>query len=201
MMMKMKRRWGIYKTNALLAAAAFTMVLAWSAADAWHYTAKDQQEMTEAKELQCFKNFSAETLDGDKLTQDDFKDNRLTLVNAWATTCPSCIAEFPDLDELNQEYGEQGVRIVGVCTDLVDAQGNIDAAAYQEAAGIVAETGARFKNMIPSEEIQEVFIQSVVNATPTTLFLDGDGNVIDMVVGARTREAWRDLIDDHLKTL
>jgi hypothetical protein len=65
----------------------------------------------------------------------------------------------------------------------------------------VAETGARFKNLIPSEEMQEVFIQSVVNATPTTLFLDGDGNVIDMVVGARTREAWRDLIDDHLKAL
>jgi thiol-disulfide isomerase/thioredoxin len=182
-------------------AGVFAMVLACIAGDTWHYRAKDQQEMSEAKELQCFKHFSADTIDGEKMTEDDLKDYRLTLVNAWATTCPSCIAELPELDALNLEYNEQGVKVVGICTDLVDAKGNIDADTYQEAAGIVADTGASFQNLIPSEEMQEAFVTRVVTATPTTLFLDQDGNVIDMVVGAQDAATWRNLIESHLSAL
>jgi len=36
------------------------------------------------------------------------------LVVFWATDCPGCIAEMPELIKLHNEYSEQGLTIIGV---------------------------------------------------------------------------------------
>ena len=39
----------------------------------------------------------------------DFKDseNRVVLVNLWATWCPPCIAELPSMNKLYKDYGDK----------------------------------------------------------------------------------------------
>jgi len=42
----------------------------------------------------------------------------IVLVNFWATWCVPCREEFPDLVRLEKAYRDQGLRVLGVSTDL-----------------------------------------------------------------------------------
>ena len=48
-------------------------------------------------------------------------DGKIILVNFWATWCPPCQEEIPGFVQLQSEYGKQGLQIVGVAVDEVDA--------------------------------------------------------------------------------
>lgn len=39
---------------------------------------------------------------------------RVVLVNFWATWCPPCLDEFPDLVHLQRQYGERGLTVVTI---------------------------------------------------------------------------------------
>jgi thiol-disulfide isomerase/thioredoxin len=39
---------------------------------------------------------------------------KVVLINFWATWCPPCRAEMPDLVKLQREYGKEGLQIIGV---------------------------------------------------------------------------------------
>lgn len=58
-------------------------------------------------------------LNGGTTAMTDYKSGPL-VVNFWATWCPPCIEEMPDLESLNQDYPT--VRFVGLA---IDTQRNV----------------------------------------------------------------------------
>lgn len=60
--------------------------------------------------------FSAVTLEGDSVGQDDLLGAPYML-NIWATWCAPCRQEMPELQELHDAYADQGFRVVGVSVD------------------------------------------------------------------------------------
>jgi thiol-disulfide isomerase/thioredoxin len=42
---------------------------------------------------------------------------KVVLLNFWATWCPPCTREFPDLVEIEQQYRNQGLVVVSVSAD------------------------------------------------------------------------------------
>ena len=78
----------------------------------------DQEQGTVAEEGY---EFIAETtdLDGNTVnTADIFAENKLTMVNIWATFCGPCINEMPELEKIHQEYAEEGAGVIGLVLDV-----------------------------------------------------------------------------------
>ncbi len=58
-------------------------------------------------------NWSLKDLDGKSLKLSDFH-GKWVLVNFWATWCPPCLAEIPDLVKLSQERQDKDVIVIGI---------------------------------------------------------------------------------------
>ena len=63
-------------------------------------------------------DFSLGSNKGGLVTPADFSGKTL-LINFWATWCGPCRQEMPMLMDLQREYGEQGLQVVGIALDDV----------------------------------------------------------------------------------
>ena len=54
--------------------------------------------------------------EGGELALASFRGRPIVL-NFWATWCPPCIKEMPDLDRLQAAYAQRGVQVVGLAVD------------------------------------------------------------------------------------
>jgi len=72
--------------------------------------------------------FEASDLEGNPVSHEDnrFKD-KVVLVDIWGTWCPPCRDSISKLVELQEEYGEEGLVVVGVAfeetEDLTERRG------------------------------------------------------------------------------
>ena len=61
--------------------------------------------------------FDLETLDGSEIkVADKFIKKKLILINFWATWCPPCIKEIPDLIKLGKKF-ENEIEVIFVSVD------------------------------------------------------------------------------------
>lgn len=99
---------------------------------------------------------------GDALTSTP--PGRPTLVNVWATWCPPCVEEVPDLAAFAERGGDR-VGLVGVLT--------------QDSATSALEFARQFRMHWPSvvDDQGEVF-RAFRPGPPVTLFLDAAGPVV-----------------------
>lgn len=127
----------------------------------------------------------------------------LTMVNLWGTFCNPCLVEMPHLSELAEEYADVGFQIVGLVIDVMDAAGNVDPAMQQLAQEIMADTGAdNFTHLIPRDELSLALISTSGGAVPTTFFFDQEGaQVGDLVLGARSKADWTQIVEERLDML
>lgn len=58
-------------------------------------------------------DLTLEALDGSQVSLRDFK-GKVVLVNNWATWCPPCRAEMPELNSYYQEHVDQGFLVVAI---------------------------------------------------------------------------------------
>jgi thiol-disulfide isomerase/thioredoxin len=60
--------------------------------------------------------FKLPTLDGGVATLDQYR-GKVVVVNFWATWCPPCRAEIPELIRLQRAYQARGLTVLGVAMD------------------------------------------------------------------------------------
>jgi thiol-disulfide isomerase/thioredoxin len=58
-------------------------------------------------------NFTLKALDGRQITLSSFR-GKPVWVNFWATWCPPCRAEMPEMQQLYNKYREEGLVIIGI---------------------------------------------------------------------------------------
>lgn len=56
---------------------------------------------------------SLKTIDGEQQSLADYR-GQVVLVNNWATWCPPCTAEMPELQAFYEEYSDDGLVIVAI---------------------------------------------------------------------------------------
>ncbi|SHH20481.1 Thiol-disulfide isomerase or thioredoxin [Anaerosphaera aminiphila DSM 21120] len=140
-------------------------------------------------------SFNAKDLNGNDISDYAFNDSKVTMINFWGTFCGPCIEEMPVLAEVSSEYNEEDFQIIGIITDTFEGRSdNID-----KAKSLVAENGVQFANVIPNKDFVSNYLDGKIQAVPTTIFVDQDGNLIGQIqVGSLSEEKLREIIDELL---
>lgn len=168
-------------------------------------TQSDSQQPDQSEEtpednespLGILSQFSAQDLEGNELDQSMLQGHTLTMVNVWATFCTPCISEMPDLGTLAQEYEDQGVQVVGLVSDVIDMEGNLDPDQMELAREIVDSTSANYTHLVPSVDLYGLLYQ--ISSVPTTFFVDETGaQVGGTYIGAKDKDQWQEIIDQLL---
>lgn len=175
--------------------------------DGSSFQAQDQGAGSQALEEEAQEDavvFEGQDIEGNTVTSDIFGQSRLTMVNVWATYCNPCLSEMPELGELAGEYEAGDFRLIGIISDVPEATKGMDAEkverAVEEAKSLIEMTGADYPHLLVNASLYNALLTEVT-AVPTTFFIDGEGNVLDTVVGARDKDSWRKLIDALLEDL
>jgi thiol-disulfide isomerase/thioredoxin len=147
-------------------------------------------------------NLSIATTDlsGAEITDESFAQNRLTMFNVWATWCPPCIEELPELQEISRTFADQGVQVVGVLQDGVTELGVPDEKVIENAQALLKDAGANYTVILPDETLMTELINQM-QYFPTTFFIDSEGTVAHTVVGAKDFEDWSDEIKGILSEI
>lgn len=118
--------------------------------------------------------FELENLDGDELEENDvFSDGELYLVDFWASWCKPCNMYLPHLEEIVEEYGDRGFRVV---IFVVDDAGSISSARSKLAA-------EEYPFTILFDPEADVQSDLGVKRIPTTIFFDPEGEELWRHVG------------------
>lgn len=134
---------------------------------------------------QTIKAFQTQNLEGNKVTEDIFKDYDLTMINIWGTFCGPCVEEMPEIGKLRADYAEQGINIIGIVVDQ-------DAEAARE---ILENSGAGHQNLLPDEVLKQQVV-SAFDYVPVTIFVDEQGCVMDEIVsGSNDYEGYKAVIE------
>ncbi len=115
----------------------------------------------------------------------DVAEGKPVVLNFFASWCPTCVAEMPDFEAVNQQLSDQ-VQLVGLATE--DAPG--DALALAGRTGVTYPLG-----LDPAGAFFRVF-QGL--GMPTTAFLTAEGEVAHVFTGQLSDDALVDRIEEFL---
>lgn len=160
-------------------------------------TGQETGQDAEEEKSGVLSSFTATDLEDNEVSQEILADYDLTLVNVWATFCGPCLREMPSLGELAAEYQPQGVNIIGIVSDTLTSEGELDEDQVDLARDLVEETKAEYTHLLPSQDLFGLLGQ--IYAVPTTFFVDSEGNQVgDTYMQSMSKEELSELIESHL---
>ena len=116
-------------------------------------------------------NFELANLAGQPVTLADFK-GKPVILNFWATWCPPCREEFPDLQAVAEAYGDD-LTVIGINHTSGDTPDLVP--------DFVAEYGISFPILL--DELGLVVELYGVVGLPTTIFIDRQGIINEIITG------------------
>ncbi len=96
----------------------------------------------------------------------------MSLLNFWATWCPPCRAEMPDIQALYESYGknEKDVVILGVAAPKYGQEGS-----QESIQSFLNEN--EYSYPVLMDEGGGTFQKFGISSFPTTYMIDVDGNI------------------------
>jgi peroxiredoxin len=117
--------------------------------------------------LTTLPNVVFKTIKGETISQAALL-GKPALITFWATDCPSCIKEIPDLIKLHQQYTAQGLTIIAVAMYYDPPNQVVTMATEKQLPYAVA--------LDPNAELAHAF--GNVQFTPTTFLIDKTGAIV-----------------------
>ncbi len=125
-------------------------------------------------------NFTLTDLQGKSWTLKDLR-GKIVVVNFWATWCPPCRKEMPDLDALYQKYKDNGLVILAI-SDEESAK----------VSPFISEHKITYPVMLdPGRKVNELF---QVEGIPKSFVYDRDGKLVAQSIDMRTRGQFLEML-------
>ena len=118
-------------------------------------------------------NLTGEDMKDNAVTADVFKDYDVTMVNIFTTWCGYCINEMPDLNKLYSQLPENA-NLIGICADAYEKPDDLEAIVDY------------FELKFPVLKMTDDQVDKIYNVLgyPTTIFVDKNGKLLDVITGA-----------------
>ncbi len=97
---------------------------------------------------------------------------KVVILDFWATWCPPCRKEIPGFVELQKEYRDKGLVVVGV---------SLDEGSPEAVKAFIGQFGINYPIVMGTPEVVAAF--GGVEGIPTTFILDRQGNIAGKHVG------------------
>jgi len=121
--------------------------------------------------------FLTRDIEGNVVSPANWK-GKVTLVTFWATWCPPCRAEIPELIDLQKQYGDK-LQVIGVSVD----EGSPD-----EVKQFVRQAGINYTVLMVTPDIVRGY--GGVPALPTSFVLDTQARIVQKHVGLYPQEVF-----------
>ncbi len=123
-------------------------------------------------------DISLPDLDGKQRSLSEWQDKVLVL-NFWATWCSPCRKEIPEFIELQKEFGEKGLQFIGIAVEELEP-----AKEYSKHAGI------NYPVLVgqPTAINLSVPLGNMISTVPFTVIFDQQGNIIHRQLGEISRD-------------
>ena len=131
--------------------------------------------------------FTLRDVNGRTVRLSDYR-GKVVLINFWATWCPPCRVEVPDLVKLQAEHGKQGLQIIGI-TYPPEKKARVRKFARSQKVNYPIVLGTReLKSRFSSDE-----------TLPITVVIDRDGKVSEIISGILLPQEFDEKIKPLLK--
>jgi thiol-disulfide isomerase/thioredoxin len=126
-------------------------------------------------------------INGRSFTLSDYK-GKVVLLNFWATWCPPCRAEMPDLVKWQREYRGQGLQVIGVTYPPQE---------LTEVRRFVRSAKVNYPIALGTKEMTLLFSKS--ETLPLTIVIGKDGRIRDIIEGILLAEEFEQKIKPLLQ--
>jgi len=126
-------------------------------------------------------DFTLTDLQGKAWTLQSLK-GKVVLVNFWATWCPPCRKEMPDLDALYQKYKDRGLIVLAISDE--------DAAKVRP---YIQEHNVSYPILLdPGRKVNEAF---QVEGIPKSFVYDRNGKLAAQAIDMRTKQQFLEMLE------
>lgn len=122
-------------------------------------------------------DFTLDRMGGGQITLSDL-GGQVVVLNLWASWCAPCRAEMPALEKVYRTNRERGLTVLAV--NITSQDREADAAAFTEQFGLTFP--------VALDQRGEVARLYLMQALPTTFFIDAEGVIRKVVVGGPMSE-------------
>lgn len=129
-------------------------------------------------------DFTLKTLEGETVTLSK-NDGKPSLVNLWASWCPPCKVEMPHLQKAYEKYGDQ-VNFHMVNLTSLDNKDKMVKYIKDE----------KYTFPVLLDETGKVGEEYMAFSIPQTYIVDENGQVIEKITGAMTKEQLEEIMKD-----
>ncbi|MGO3183524.1 MAG: peroxiredoxin family protein [Aequorivita sp.] len=112
--------------------------------------------------------FSLKDINGDIIKLSDFQNNKYVLLDFWASWCGPCREDSPYLDEINRNFKNKGLQIIGISRDE-----NLDS--WKKA---ILKDNMDWINISTVENKSDIENEYFVWGIPHRVLIDKDGVII-----------------------
>jgi len=103
---------------------------------------------------------------------------KVVVLDAWSTSCPPCMKEFPNLVKMHQKYGGKEVVCMSIACDYAGIKNKPPEFYRERVEKFLDKQGATFENLLASVPSEELFDKMGISSIPAVYVFGRDGKLV-----------------------